>query len=222
MVEVIRAILFDLDRTLLDRDSSVRRFVEDQHHRFSSSLVGIPEGEFCELFEELDQHGYVPKENVYAQLVKRYELDPLMSEQLHEDYNETFKYHCVPFSGVGELLDQLRAMGIQLGIITNGHGAFQMENIRALGIESYFEAILISEIEGVKKPDSQIFHAALERMGVTPEESVFVGDHMEKDVLAAEKIGMTGVWKQAFGEEDERCKYVINDLRDLLFLLKQM
>lgn len=219
---MIRAILFDLDRTLLDRDSSVRHFVEDQHHRFSSSLAVIPEEEFCGLFEELDQQGYVSKENVYKQIVKMYDLNPLMSEQLHEDYNESFKHHCVAFSGLVELLDTLHAKRIQLGLITNGRGKFQMENIHALGIESYFEAILVSEIEGMKKPDSKIFHAALERMGVTAEESVFVGDHLEKDVLAAEKIGMTGVWKRAVGEKDERAMHVIDDLRDLLSLLKRI
>lgn len=219
---MIRAIFFDLDRTLLDRDSSVKCFVEDQHYRFSSSLGEIPREKFCELFEELDQQGYVPKEKVYEQVVSMYRLNPVMSEQLHEDYNESFKHHCVPFPGLVELLDKLQAKGIQLGIITNGRGRFQMENVRALGIESYFDAILISEIEGIKKPDSQIFHAAMERMGVTAEESVFVGDHMEKDVLAAEKIGMTGVWKRALGEEDERAMYVINDLSDLLSLLKRM
>lgn len=219
---MIRAVFFDLDRTLLDRDSSIRRFVDDQHQRFSSSLGGIPGEEFCASFEELDQQGYVPKDNVYEQLVKMYGLNPFLSEQLHEDYNESFKHHCVPFSGLVELLDTLLAKGMQLGIITNGRGSFQMENIRALEIEPYFEAILISEAEGFKKPDSQIFHAALKRLGVTPEESVFVGDHMEKDVLAAEKIGMTGVWKRAFGEEDERAMYVIDDLRDLLSLLKRM
>jgi putative hydrolase of the HAD superfamily len=51
-------------------------------------------------------------------------------------------------------------------MITNGIGKFQMDNIKALGIEKYFKTILVSEWEGFKKPDPNIFFRALKQLHV--------------------------------------------------------
>ena len=64
------------------------------------------------------------------------------------------------------MLDELKSNNVILGMITNGYGQFQMDNIKALGIERYFETILVSEWEGIKKPDPQIFKRALKQLNV--------------------------------------------------------
>lgn len=219
---MIRAILFDLDRTLLDRDASLELFIDDQYDRFYEHLKGIPKADYRSTLLSLDQKGYVPKNVVYSQIVERYYLNAEMSQQLFEDYHTAFKRHCVPFEGLDELFEALKAKGFKLGMITNGRGAFQMENICALGIEDDFEVILISELEGVKKPDPNIFLTALERLGVSAEESVFVGDHLENDVFAAERMGMIGVWKKAKEEASNDVSYIIEDLQELLPLLEKV
>lgn len=72
-------------------------------------------------------------------------------------------------------------------MITNGFGQFQMDNLKSLQIEKYFDVILVSEWEGIKKPDPRIFNKALNILNVQPNEAIFVGDHPENDVLAAKK-----------------------------------
>jgi len=71
-----------------------------------------------------------------------------------------------------------------------------MDNIKALEMDSYIDAILISDWEGVKKPDPMIFRRVTERLHVTPEDCVFIGDHPGKDIKAAREVGMKGIWKR--------------------------
>ncbi|MNT25014.1 Pyrimidine 5'-nucleotidase YjjG [compost metagenome] len=80
-------------------------------------------------------------------------------------------------------------------MITNGFGEFQLANVRALRIGEYFDFIMVSELEGVKKPDPEIFHRALRKLGIDASEAIYVGDHPENDVMASRNVGMKGIWK---------------------------
>lgn len=191
---MIKGLLFDLDGTLLDRDQSLLDFIKNQYNRVQEFQT-IEKQTFVERFIELDQKGYVWKDKVYQQLIEEYSLD-LDWEYLLEDYIQSFQHHCIGFPGLIEILDYLKGKNLKLGIISNGFGRFQMNNIRGLNIEDYFDVIMISEIEGLRKPDIKIFNRALERLGLEPQESIFVGDHPVNDVDASINAGMRGIWKE--------------------------
>ncbi|MGG3912819.1 HAD family hydrolase [Rossellomorea vietnamensis] len=213
---MIKAALFDLDGTLLNRDASVQVFINDQYVRFYQFLNHIPADLYSSRFIELDQRGYVWKDKVYKQLIEEFSIQELTWEELLDDYISQFKRSCVPFPHLHCMLDELQSWGIQLGMITNGFGRFQMDNILALEIEPYFQEILVSEWEGVKKPDPEIFKRAIQRLHVKPEECIFVGDHPEYDVYGAQKIGMKGIWKRDTHRTDAKhADAVIDDLYEL-------
>lgn len=174
---MIGAVQFDLDGTLLDRDETLYSFVQSQYQRFRNALVHVQEETYISLLIALDAHGYVWKDKVYQQLVDEFEIMALSWEDLPKDYEDRFHEHCVPYSGLVEMLNTLKGMRLKLGIITNGHTEFQLANINALGIANFFTEILISEQEGVRKPDPEIFERVLRRLHVTPEECVYIGDH---------------------------------------------
>ncbi len=81
-------------------------------------------------------------------------------------------------------------------MITNGRRVIQDGTIDALEIRPLLDAILISEVEGVRKPDRAMFERAAARLGVAPHESCHVGDHPEVDFAGAIGAGMTAVWKR--------------------------
>lgn len=192
----IQAVLFDLDGTLLDRDTSLLRFVHDQYERIGA-LQLVQKDVFCERFIELDQHGYVWKDKVYEQLVAEFAIPDLDALFLLQDYISQFPQHCIAFPHLHETLGQLQQQGIKLGLISNGFGQFQYANLQALGIAHFFEAVLISEWEGLRKPDPAIFQRALSKLRVPPEQAIYVGDHPENDVRASRAVGMKAVWKRS-------------------------
>lgn len=219
---MIKAVLFDLDGTLLDRDASIKRFIDGQYDRMKKWLGSIPKEKYVARFIELDNRGYVWKDKVYQQLINELHIADLTWEVLLQDYKSEFKHHCVPFSNLLSMLEELKGSSLALGIITNGQGLFQMDSIKALGIASYFEVILISEWEGLKKPDPAIFMRALEKLQCLPNECLFIGDHPVNDVKAAKEVGMTGIWKKdaQWGHVD--ADYIIDDLGELPLIIDNL
>jgi putative hydrolase of the HAD superfamily len=89
-----------------------------------------------------------------------------------------------------ELLRQLRAAGVRTALLSNSWGltAYPTQLFPEL-----FDAVVISAEVGMRKPEERIFRHAAQLLGLPPAECVFVDD-LEANVLAAEALGMTGVW----------------------------
>lgn len=120
------------------------------------------------------------------------------------------------------MLEELRSKNLILGMITNGKGHFQIDNLRALGIEKYFETILVSEWEGIKKPDPQLFKRALEQLNVSPNESIYVGDHPENDIKAAQNVGMKAIWKKDCQWNHVNADFIVDDLAEIPFIIDRL
>ncbi|CAM4007468.1 HAD family hydrolase [Saccharibacillus endophyticus] len=206
---MIRGVLFDLDGTLLDRELSLRDFLDRQYERFPV-MHNVSKPRFVERFLQLDENGYVWKDKVYASLIEQFGW-PCDPAELLNDYLYTFRDHCVGFPYLTEMLDELKGMGVKLGIVSNGFDAFQRSNLSGLGITDDFDAILVSESEGLRKPDPAIFMRALQRLNLAPEETMFVGDHPVNDVEAGVRAGLLGVWKKNAVYAMPECSCLILD-----------
>ncbi|MBS8265830.1 HAD family hydrolase [Mesobacillus boroniphilus] len=216
----IEAVFFDLDGTLLDRSASVLKFIEDQYERFRPQLSLIDKQLYKNRFIELDARGYVWKDKVYSQLLQELNIASLTWEELLEDYIINFKNSSIGFPNLHAVLGKLRQMGIKLCLISNGKTLFQMANIKALGIEGYFDSILISEAVGLRKPDIRIFHKGMEDLSVSASRSIFVGDHPENDVKASRSTGMIGIWKRDDYWDRAEADFTIDELVELLGIIQ--
>ncbi|TFB24047.1 HAD family hydrolase [Filobacillus milosensis] len=219
---MIKAIFFDLDGTLLNRERTLELFVEYQYNQFISPLEVVSKDDYITKFIELDDRGYVWKDKVYQQLMKHFNISALTWQSLLKDYLNNFKDCCTPFPGLMQTIKNLKSNNLVLGIITNGRGQFQMDNIKALGIEDYFDTILISEWEGMKKPDERLFRKALDRHHLSAGECIFVGDHPDKDIKASNHIGMISVWKEDcyYGKAD--ADFIIKDLVEIIDIIDKI
>lgn len=206
----------------MNRDESVTNFIAAQYERLNESLNHIPKEKYIQRFIELDDRGYVWKDKVYKQLINEFSIKGITWDELLQDYLSCFKENCVAFPNLLETLEKLKKDNYIIGIITNGKGKLQMDNIKALGIDKYADIILISDWEGVKKPDPIIFKRALERLDVYPGDCVFIGDHPEKDVKAAQNVGMKGIWKRDDQWSGVEADYVIDDLGEILKIVQQL
>jgi FMN phosphatase YigB (HAD superfamily) len=76
--------------------------------------------------------------------------------------------------------------------VSNSDGRVE-EALQAAGLRSFFDVVVDSALIGVEKPDPRIFQAALQRLGVAPEEALYVGDLYSVDILGARAAGMEAV-----------------------------
>ena len=103
------------------------------------------------------------------------------------------------FPAVSELvvtLNELRSRGVRLGIITNGTVRIQESTIDGLGLRQSLDVIVISEREGVRKPDAAIFNRALDSLGISAADAWFVGDNPDVDVAGALAVGVRAFWRR--------------------------
>lgn len=191
----IKAVLFDLDDTLYDRDALVRMVVTDQYDVFQHELGSVRKDDFVRRVLELDDHGYADKRALYAMLVAEWGLPTNLIERFAKNFWSSYDEKCELSEDTRVTLQTLRRNGIKLGVITNGGAERQQRKLDSLGISSWFDVILISETEGVRKPDAEIFHRALARCGVEACEAIFVGDHPDTDIGGALQAGLRAVWK---------------------------
>lgn len=192
-MRTIQAVLFDLDQTLLDRTTSLKRFLNWQ----VDCLQLVPKSEkekFIQCFLELDANGTVWKDVVYRQLIRKFKMAQFntqeLEQQLLNSYIQDFHQFCVAFEGVDTVIHTLFEAGYSLGLISNGKTPFQENNFQALGLSEYFSCVLVSEAVGLRKPQAEIFKMACQQLNVLPEQCIMIGDNEIADIQGAKNIGM--------------------------------
>jgi HAD superfamily hydrolase (TIGR01509 family) len=191
---VIKAVLFDLDETLLVRKAAIRAFIEDQYQRHAAALAGIALDLYVARFLALEDEGRTPKVAVYPQLAGELELGDQIAADLLADYQAIYPRYAVLSPGASETLVALRKRGLKTGIVTNGSAVVQNGKIDATGLRPLLDIVLVSEAEGLRKPDARIFELALERLNLSADEAIFVGDNPAADVDGARAGGLLAVW----------------------------
>src|SRR5262245_7644467 len=95
---VIRAVLFDLDGVLHDRDTSVLTLIAQQYDLFASALRHVSKDGFIKRFIDLDPRGYTPKDKVYQHLVTQCQVTGISAGDLYDHFYATYHRCCTPFA----------------------------------------------------------------------------------------------------------------------------
>lgn len=205
----VRAVFFDAGDTLIAYRRPLRILLQDffiQHNEIVSrdAIAGA--------LAEVDTHyraivrqvRTVDQERRMWVEIGRDLLDVVLPRRrdlyarLGEWFSEGWKLMKV-FRDVRPALRRLRANGYRLAVVSNWEPSLE-NTLDQLGLRHYFEVIVTSAVEGVWKPDPRLFEIARERMGARGEEILSVGDHMERDVEAAQRAGLHAVLLDRFDD----------------------
>lgn len=183
----IRAVAFDLDYTLAvperDRETILAEAVE------ATGAPALTRGEYLATHQEhLTEE---TREPVFEALLADRETDADPAE-VARTYRELVTAALEPVSGAESMLESL-GESYRLGLLTNGPSVAQRTKIRTLGWEDRFHAALVTGELEAGKPDVAAFEALLDALGTAPEETVFVGDHVDDDIAGAAAAGLVPI-----------------------------
>lgn len=200
---MIKAVLFDIDRTLLDHDGASARAINICYHRWDWAQ-SISFQDFVSIWnaaqDKYMQEYLVGKLSFEGQRIARMKAvcKKIGRPCSEDDAQRLFYEFLAQYENNWELFDDviscLDALSdYKLGIVSNGDSEQQREKLSKTGIREYFSSIMISGDIGISKPDVRIFKSILDDMGASPVETVMVGDDLEHDVLPAQQAGILGV-----------------------------
>lgn len=200
---MIRAVLFDLDDTLVDHQHASRAAIAGVRERFAALQSRDVEDLVRENQRVLDSMHHevaVGTRDVADARIERYRRlfafvgqGPERASAAAELHRRIYQASRQPVEGALELVALLHAR-LRVGVITNNTRAEQQEKLATFGFAPHVDTLVTSEELGVAKPDVRIFHTALSRLQCEPYEAVMIGDAWVQDVLGATGAGIRALW----------------------------
>jgi len=202
---VIRAIIFDFGQTLVDSADGFR-IAEKETQRKACATLGLTEGEtFLAVYRDIRSRSHArsdfSRKKILEELFLHYgrKPDSALLERWEAEYWDRIKATTRIFPEAEAVLTALQVR-YRLALITNAQGQTE-EGTHRLGnypeLERFFEVVVVAGEGGVPaKPDPRPFCLCLDKLGIAPGNSVYVGDDWRIDVCGSEAVGMHPVWLQ--------------------------
>ena len=215
-----RAILFDLDDTIVSAYSrpelawlAVSTELADHLAPLSPEEATKAVAEFAEEFwSDPDRHkanrqdlGAARRRIVAGALARlgqqgRQPLAADIAVRLADRFTAYRDEQMSLFEGAHETLDELKARGVLLGLVTNGDAAGQRAKVERFNLAHRFDHIQIEGEHGFGKPEERAYRHAMESLGVQPHETWMVGDNLEWEVAAPQRLGIFAIWHDHIGD----------------------
>jgi putative hydrolase of the HAD superfamily len=116
--------------------------------------------------------------------------------RFEDAYGPAFSANLHPFDDVPALVEAATRTGVRMGVLTNSGSRYTQEKLEITGLEGVFTVVATRDTLGFGKPDPRAFHHACGLLGAEPAETMYVGDHIEIDAIAAQDAGLHAVWLQ--------------------------
>jgi len=181
-----RAVIFDLDGTLVDTAPDLMRATNHVLESLGRRPISMDEvrsfvghGARALLTRGLAATGGLPE---------AYDVEPDYIRFV-DYYSQNIAEGSTPFPGLIRLLDRLKAEGFGLGVCTNKLEGLSVQLLDALKLSPYFGAVVGPDTLGIAKPDPRPFREAVSRLGLIAPRALMVGDS-ETDILTARNAGV--------------------------------
>jgi putative hydrolase of the HAD superfamily len=210
----IRALLFDINSTLIDieTDERMEEVYRSIAHLLTYQGIGLRRWAVQDLYFQVMKEQFERSAEVYPEFnvvevwreilhrsastythslpAEKLQQLPLLIAELQRGNSR--KRLCL-YPRVTETLDQLKKR-YRLAVVSDAQTVYALPELRAVGLCEYFDPIIISGDYGYRKPDPRLFQKALDALEVHPSQAIFVGNDRFRDVFGAKQLGMKTVW----------------------------
>lgn len=219
--------MFDLDDTLVDQSSAANAAVLAW-----AAEHGIDDDEVAQRWAAISKvhySRYQRRELTFAQQ-RRARAREFLSLDVSDDeadsifagYLKRYEAGWTLFDDAVPALQRARSAGLTVAIFTNGNEDHQRQKLQMFGLDDEVDAVIASSSLPVGKPDPRAFHAALERVGAQAEESLMIGNSLDKDVRGALRVGMAAILVDRHGEHHGLNVQTVTSLNDVHFATRQL
>ena len=224
---MIRAIIFDLDNTLLD-------FIKMKQFAVKAAITAMNEAGL----EVDEEKAYEDIFNLYME--KGWENQQVFDDYLTQtvgevsnkilaagivSYRRAREATLLVYPNVNKTLIELIKMGIKLAVVSDAPSREAWMRLYYLNLHHVFEPVLTFDDTGVRKPSPKPFEMALKHLDVQPEEALMIGDWPDRDVVGAKQIGMKTIFARygdTFGTVESGADWDINDVYEVVGIIKEL
>lgn len=228
---MIKAVIFDFDHTLYDREQSIKKAVPALMEGLKPYLRPlITEEEFTKALlqaESAEEGYYAAGYTGVCDVLDKLGVFTCKPEKTA--YTDVFQPVFAPaitlFPDTYDTLKTLRRMGYKVALLTNGFTAIQTRKISFTRVAEYMDEMLISEQLGRHKPHPLPFMTICQRLGVRTDEAVYVGDNVICDICGARGAGLIPIWKpfvRRWPKEMAPPPFIIDNLSEIPEILEQL
>ena len=231
----IKSIVFDLYGTLIDieTDESMEEIYRGVAHFLTYHGVYLHRWEVRDLYYQIMKQQKEESGQEYPEINVESIWNALLAQQgmkigiarkrlartLAHIYRGISRKRLQLYPSVKNVLDKLRAT-YRLALISDAQPCYALPEIQAVGLDGYFDPIIISANYGFRKPDPRLIQKALKIMSLTPSEVIGVGNDMYRDIYGARMLGIKTIFfawnqgKQSYG--DITANHVVSRFEDVL------
>ncbi|AEH06729.1 TIGR02253 family HAD-type hydrolase [Methanothermococcus okinawensis] len=223
---MIKGVLFDLDDTLYDSSSFADRARREAIKMMIDAGLKATEEEAYNVLQRIIKQKGSNYNKHFDDLVKAImgHYEPKIITMGIITYHNVKFALLRPYPDTIKTLIALKKMGLKLGVITDGITIKQWEKLIRLGIVDFFDEVITSEEFGLGKPNKEFFEYGIKKMDLNPDEAVYVGDRVDKDIIPANDVGMHAVriLKGKYKNLDGNCAYEVNNLFEVVDIIKKL
>ena len=224
---MIKAIIFDLDNTLLD-------FVKMKQFAVKASIRAMNEAGLN-----------VDEESGYKDVMELYMTTGWENQLVFDDYlkqttgevsNKILAAGVVAYRrareatllvypNVNKTLIELLKAQIRLAVVSDAPSREAWMRLYYLNLHHVFDPVLTFDDTGTRKPSPKPFKLALDKMNVGPDEALMIGDWPDRDVVGAKQIGMKTIFARygdTFGTKESGADWDVNDIYEVVEIIKEL
>ncbi len=223
---MIKAVVFDLDNTLVDFMKMKRRSIEEAIPAMIDAGLSITREEANKVIDNIYKEKGIEYQQVFDMFLQRVNntIDYKILSAGIVAYRKAREAALIPYPHVYSTLNKLLKMGIAMGILSDAPAKEAWLRLAYLNFHHIVDAVVTFEDTGERKPNPAPFLMVLKKLEVKPEEALMVGDWAERDIDGAKNVGMKTVFAKygdTFNTEKHNADYELNDINELIDIIIQ-
>jgi len=223
---MIKAVIFDLDNTLLD-------FMKMKARAVDAAILGMIEAGMDiddedarrKIFSIYEDKGYEYQEVFDEFIISELgEMNYKILASAIVAYRKAKEASLILYPNVSSTLNTLSKMGLKLGVVSDAPSREAWIRLCTVNMHHVFDAVVTFHDTGFHKPSPEPFRKIVERLDVPSEYSIMVGDWPERDVVGAKDVGMKTAFAKygdTFGTVHSGADYDLEDIYELIQIIKE-